>query len=237
MSVTGSTPALAALERLPVLPMRGVVLVPGMVLPLNVVEPAACELVDFIRGRDLLLGVPLLRPNERDAAGSPAFEAVFGLARMTLHTPLAADRRLIRLEGLARVRLLRELPRRRGFREVSAAPIADTRPPEPVALAVLRAQLERIAAHSHTFELTLATVLALAEPAALLDAATTCLPCIELLGREGRVVLERFAATTAQLQQQVLAAGSADERVALLCDRASAALARLRGRSPPRLTH
>ena len=40
--------SMTALERLPVLPVSSVVLVPGMVLPLNVIHPAERELVDFI---------------------------------------------------------------------------------------------------------------------------------------------------------------------------------------------
>ncbi len=191
MSVAGSM-ALAALERLPVLPSSSVVLVPGMVLPLNVVHPAERELVDFISERGQHLGVPLLRPQERDAAGNPAFEAVFGLGRMMLHTALAADRRLIRLEGVGRVRLLREHPPERGFREVVAAPLATSRPPDPEALAVLRAQLERIAAHGSAYELALTTALGTEEDLAFLDALTICLPCLELLGREGKALLKGF---------------------------------------------
>ncbi|MBA3546376.1 MAG: LON peptidase substrate-binding domain-containing protein [Nannocystis sp.] len=229
--------ALAALERLPVLPMSSVVLVPGMVLPLNVSGPAERDLVDFIREHDQHLGVPLLRAQERGANGKPAFEAVFGLGRMLLHTPLADGRRVIRLEGVGRVRLLHEHPSRRSFREVAAAPLPDPQPPDPQGLAVLRAQLERIAAHGGAYELALTTALAIPEAPAFLDAVTICLPCLELLGRKGRVVIDDFTDRTTHLQQQSLAAESADQRVALLCARASAALARFRDRSPPRLTN
>jgi Lon protease-like protein len=230
-------PALATLERLPVLPLPGIVLVPGMVLPLNVIEPAERELVDFIRERDPHLGVPLLRPQEREPDGRPAFEAVFGLGRMMLHTRLDDGRRVIRLEGVARVRLVREHPLRRGFREVTAAPLYDPRQPDADALAVLRAQLERIAARHGAYELALTTALAIAEPTAFLDAVTICLPCLELLGCEGRAGIAGFTARTTGLQQQSLAAESADQRVALLSERASAALARLKGRGPPRLSN
>ena len=236
MSVAGSM-ALAALERLPVLPVSSVVLVPGMVLPLNVSRPAERDLVDFIREHDQHLGVPLLRSQERDANGKPAFEAVFGLGRMLLHTPLAGGRRVIRLEGVGRVRLLHEHPSRRSFREVAAAPLPDPRPPDPERMAVLRAQLERIAAHGSAYELALTTTLGIPDDRTFLDAVTICLPCLELLGREGRVAIDDFTDRTTQLQQQSLAAESADQRVALLCARASAALARLRDRSPPRLSN
>lgn len=237
MSVAGSMPALATLERLPVLPLQSVVLVPGMVLPLNVIEPAERELVDFIRDRDPHLGVPLLRPQERDPGGKPAFEAVFGLARLVLHSRLTDGRRVIRLEGVGRVRLVREHPLRRGFREVTAAPLIERSEPDPHTLAVLRAQLERIAARHVAHELALTTALAIGEPTAFLDAVTICLPCLELLGHEGEAMIDDFTATTTQLQQRSLAAESADQRVALLCERASAALARLKGRPPPRLTN
>lgn len=230
-------PALATLERLPVLPLAGVVLVPGMVLPLNVIDPAERELVDFIHERDPHLGVPLLRPQEREADGRPAFEAVFGLGRMMLHTSVGDGRRVIRLEGVGRVRLVREHPLRRGFREVTAAPLLDQHDPDPEALAVLRAQLERIAARHCAYELALTTALAVSEPTAFLDAVTICLPCLELLGPQRASGLDGFTARTTRLQQQSLAAESADQRVSLLCQRASAALARLKGRAPPRLTN
>ncbi len=237
MSVAGSMPALATLERLPVLPLSGVVLVPGMVLPLNVIEPAERELIDFIRERDSHLGVPLLRPQEREPGGKPAFEAVFGLARLMLHTRLGDGRRVIRLEGVGRVRMVREHPLRRGFREVTATPLLESTGPDPNTLAVLRAQLERIAARHEAYELALTTTLAISEPTAFLDAVTICLPCLELLGHDGQALIEGFTARTTQLQQQSLAAESAERRVTLLTERASAALARLKGRAPPRLTN
>jgi len=230
-------PALATLERLPVLPLSGVVLVPGMVLPLNVIEPAERELIDFIRERDSHLGVPLLRPQEREPGGKPAFEAVFGLARLMLHTRLGDGRRVIRLEGVGRVRMVREHPLRRGFREVTATPLLESTGPDPNTLAVLRAQLERIAARHEAYELALTTTLAISEPTAFLDAVTICLPCLELLGHDGQALIEGFTARTTQLQQQSLAAESAERRVTLLTERASAALARLKGRAPPRLTN
>jgi len=229
--------SMTALERLPVLPVSSVVLVPGMVLPLNVIHPAERELVDFIREHDLQLGVPLLRPRERDAGGKPAFEVVFGLGRMMRHTPLDDERRVIRLEGVGRVRMLHEHPPRRRFREVAAAPLLEPGPPAAAGLAVLRAQLERIAGHASTHQHALAPVLAISTATAFLDAVTIGLPYLELLGRERRFMLEGFTDRTTQLQQQSLAAESADRRVMLLCGRVSAALARLRDRSPPRLTH
>lgn len=230
-------PALATLERLPVLPLSGVVLVPGMVLPLNVIEPAERELVDFIAERDPHLGVPLLRPQGHAPDGRPAFEAVFGLGRMMLHTRLDDGRRMIRLEGVGRVRLVHEHPLRRGFREVAATPLLDRSDPDPTALAVLRAQLERIAARHGAYELALTTALAIRETTAFLDAVTICLPCLELLGAERQSGFDGFTARTTGLQQQSLAAESADQRAALLCQRASAALARIKGRAPPRLSN
>lgn len=218
------------------LPLSSIVLVPGMVLPLNVIHPAERELVDFILARDQHLGVPLLRPRERDADGKPAFEVVFGLARMMLHTPLPDGRRVIRLEGVGRVRLLHEHPARRRFREVAAAPLHQPPPNDPEGLAVLRAQLERLAAHGSAHQLALNTVLAIPEALAFLDAVTICLPYLELLGREGRVAIDDFTGLTTRLQQRSLAAESADLRVMLLCERAGAALGRLKARSPPRLT-
>ena len=50
------------LSTLPVLPLPNVVLLPGMMLPLNVHEPRDRELVDFVRQTGQHIGIPLLRP-------------------------------------------------------------------------------------------------------------------------------------------------------------------------------
>jgi Lon protease-like protein len=228
MSASGSMPGEEALETLPILPLSGVVLVPGMFLPLNVVEPRQLALVDHLRTHAPRLGVPLLRPHVADAAGQPAIEPVFGLARLVSAVGLPDGRRLIRLEGISRVRLVREHPVRRGFREVEVAPLPEVGEPGVEEMAVLRAQVERIAEYRSPYQDAIAAVLSISEPTAFLYALTTCLPCLELLARDAREPMPDFAAHAACLQQRSLAAGSLGERVALLGGCTMAALLRMR---------
>ena len=50
------------LASLPIFPLPNVVLLPGMVLPLNIFEPRYLDLVDFVRTHGQHIGVPLLCP-------------------------------------------------------------------------------------------------------------------------------------------------------------------------------
>lgn len=220
--------ALESLPDLPILPLSGIVLVPGMFLPLNVVDPRQLALVDHLGVGASRLGVPLLRPHATDAASEPAIESVFGLARLVSALELPDGRRLIRLEGLGRVRLVREHPARRGFRAVEAVLLPEVGEPDAEAMDVLRAQVERIAGYPGPYHDAIAAVLTIAEPAAFLYALTTCLPCLELLARGEHEAFPDFTAHTAQLQQRSLAAESLAARVALLGECIGAALQRMR---------
>ncbi len=241
-SAMGPLPEPEVLACLPVLPLANVVLLPGMMLPLSLARPAELALVDAARSGGRHIGVPLLRPRPEAADGRPPpFEPVFGVGRLVAHSELPAGRRLIRLEGIGRVRLACELPTSRGFREVVADPLVEEMPDDHEALAVLTAQFERVARCTGDLEPTLRTVLTLADPRERLYALTACLPHLELLVhdedsaarredsaavREGGVTDDFHA--RAMLLQRSLEATSTDERVRFLCERATEFLRAIR---------
>lgn len=134
------------LRALPIFPLPNVVLLPGSVLPLNVFEPRYVDLVNHVLKNGQYIGVPLLRPGfQADYEGSPKVESVFGVGRLISHQRLADGRWFIRLEGQARVRMVREIECTSRFRQVEAELLPEESPNDDVQLDVLRAQLERIA--------------------------------------------------------------------------------------------
>lgn len=225
------------LASVPIFPLPNVVLLPGMVLPLNVFEPRYLELVDFVRANGQHIGVPLLCPASAALAGPPAFEPVFGLGKLIFHVQLPDGRRIIRLEGVCRVRMQREHPSTHRFREVAVAPLHEPQPLDSEQFSVLRAQVERIAQFcGEDGESLLASLLTMADPRAFLYTLTAFLPSLELLAaHEGDLFADRRALVA--LQQQSLDAESPDLRADFLLKRTNGILARLGQRfsTPPSL--
>lgn len=218
-----STPATEVLAALPVFPLPNVVLLPGMILPLNVFEPRYLELVDFVRTHGQHIGVPLLRPEERTEGGLPAFEEVFGLGKLVAHAVLPDGRRLIRLEGLGRVRARREQPQSHMFREVEVEALSEPHPRDREAVAILKAQVERISRYcGEDGAAALTSLLTLDDTRVLLYALTAFLPSLELLVHDPEEPFERDMLVAQQ--QRSLAAETADERALLLVERATVIL-------------
>ena len=225
------------LASLPIFPLPNVVLLPGMVLPLNIFEPRYLELVDFVRTNGQHIGVPLLCPASAALDGPPAFEPVFGLGKLIFHVQLPDGRRIIRLEGICRVRMQQEHPSTRRFREVAVAALQEPQLNDNEQFAVLRAQVERIAQFcGEDGESLLASLLTMTDPRSFLYTLTAFLPSLELLvASEGDLFADRRALVA--LQQQSLDAESPDLRVSFLIARTSGILTRL-GRhfaTPPSL--
>ena len=220
-----SIPGTDVLAALPVLPLPNVVLLPGMVLPLNVHEPEYLELVDFVRAHGNYVGVPLLLP-AAPAGEAPALAPVFGLGKLVFHARLDDGRRIIRLEGVGRVRVQRELPRSRGFRELTVTALAETYPTDPERITVLRAQVERIVQYCGEDGEGLQSLLDVRDERSFLYSLTAFLPSLELLVADAAEVANDDRALVA-LQQRSLAAETADERADFLIDRTSRIVARL----------
>ena len=210
-------PGAQVLAALPVLPLPNVVLLPGMVLPLNVYEPRYLELVDFVRQTGHHIGVPLQRPADDDDP-APPLEPVLGLGRLVFHVALPDGRRIIRLEGVGRVRVHREWPRSRGFRELSVVPLGEPRPGDHEQLQELRAQVERIAHRCGEDNEALLSLLGLRDERMFLYSLTAFLPSLELLVRDAADDLADECVLV-ELQQRSLAATDADERARFLLGR------------------
>lgn len=228
MLTARSTPLPEVLAALPIFPLPNVVLLPGMVLPLNVFEPRYLQLVDHVLSEGQHIGVPLLRPRGERAADrrQPAIEPVFGLGKLMSHLRLPDGRRLIRLEGLGRVQLVRELPMTHLFRQVEVTPLPEPPVYDRSSLLLLRSQVERLARLSGAEGDALGSLLALPDPRLLLYALTAFLPSLELLG--GHDVASTAARRAlVDLQQQSLAADSPEERLSFLVDRTATVLRRL----------
>lgn len=114
-------------EIIPVFPLTGSLLLPGNLLPLNVFEPRYRNMVaDALDGDQLIGMVQPLTPRQDNwvaAAQQPENPEIYTigcLGRIEEHEPQDDGRYLIVLRGVARFRVLRELPLQRGYRRVMA---------------------------------------------------------------------------------------------------------------------
>jgi hypothetical protein len=118
-------------ERLPdvlaVFPLTGVLLLPGTVLPLHIFEPRYRHLVQDALEADGVFGMiqPYLpRPDSRPPPGAendaPQLYEVGCAGWIEHHDHTPDGRYMLLLRGLARFRVLEELPPRRGYRRVRA---------------------------------------------------------------------------------------------------------------------
>lgn len=236
MLTARSSPAPEVLAALPIFPLPNVVLLPGMLLPLNVFEPRYLQLVDHVLAGGQHIGVPLLRPRgERTAERQPAIEPVFGVGKLVFHTRLPDGRRLIRLEGLGRVQLVRELPPAHLFRQVETRALPEPPVLDTSTLLVLRTHVEQLARLTRDGGEALRSLLALPDPRVLLYALTAFIPSLELLG--GLDVASPAARRALiELQQRSLAAQTPEERLGFLVERTAALLRHLGdGPEPPPL--
>ena len=133
---------------------------------------------------------------------------------------------IIRLEGVCRVRMQREHATTHHFREVAVTPLPESRPNDSHSVAVLRAQVERIARYCGEDGESLVSLLSLDDPRVFLYTLTAFLPSLELLvAGQGDPSTDRSALVA--LQQQSLAAADADARVRFLIERTSGIVAGL----------
>lgn len=225
-------PSAEVLQALPIFPLPNAVLLPGMMLPLNVFEPRYLALVDHVLARTRMIGVPLLRPGyESEYEGRPAIESVFGVGRMVSHHRLPDGRRFIRLEGLRRVRAVRELAPRAPFRELEAELLPEERPSDAHQLEVLKAQLERISVTLRPEDQQIIeSILGIPDSRTLIYAVAAIVPTLSMMPEP--LVAGRSAFL--DLQQQCLDAETADGRVAYLLEAAASVCGRLQdsGRFP-----
>ncbi len=114
------------LAALSIFPLPDATLFPGAPLPLHVFEPRYRALVRDALAGSKVLAVARLKPGfESDYDGRPPVFDVCGAGRILEHVALADGRYHIMLRGVARVRILRELPPAQEYRVVRAEVIAD----------------------------------------------------------------------------------------------------------------
>ena len=117
-------------ERFPktarLLPLPSLVLFPRVVQPLRICEPRDRELLEAALADDRLIATALLAPGwEHDYEGRPRLLPVACLGRIAAHHCLDDGSSNVLVAGLRRVRLLRELPPTKGFREAEVELLED----------------------------------------------------------------------------------------------------------------
>jgi Lon protease-like protein len=143
-----SNQPLASLADLPIrvrlFPLAGAILLPRAVMPLNIFEPRYLEMVRDAMASDQMIALVQPRHDEDDDSDKPALYGVGAVGRITQYSETGDGRFLIALTGMARFRLVQELPATTSYRqaEVEYAPYAsDWSPADPLA-ATARAHLE-----------------------------------------------------------------------------------------------
>lgn len=104
-------------EQLPIFPLPGAVVMPGVQLPLNIFEPRYLNMVADALAAEHLLG--MIQPSGRDAGGDPPEIYRVGCAgRITSYSETTDGRIVLVITGVCRFQVLEELDERRGYRVV-----------------------------------------------------------------------------------------------------------------------
>jgi Lon protease-like protein len=119
-------------------PLPNLVLFPHVIQPLHIFEPRYRELLEDALADDRLIAMALLSPGwEQDYYGRPPLYPMACLGRVVLHHRLKGGSYNVLLVGLRRVRLVRELPPRRGYREAAVEICEDRYPVQDAAASAL----------------------------------------------------------------------------------------------------
>lgn len=104
---------------IPVFPLAGAIVMPGIQLPLNIFEPRYLNLVQDALGTDHLIGMiqPLTGQEEVEL---PLLHKIGCAGRITSYSETNDGRIVIVLTGVCRFELQRELEERHGYRRVQA---------------------------------------------------------------------------------------------------------------------
>jgi Lon protease-like protein len=110
--------------------------------PLRIAEPRYRDLLLDALSGDRLVAMAVLAPGwESDYEGRPRLCPVACLARVVASQELDHGTYNVLISGIARVRLVRELPPTRTFREAEVAVLADHYPPDETERIALRERL------------------------------------------------------------------------------------------------
>jgi Lon protease-like protein len=123
-----------------VFPLPNLVLFPRVMQPLHIFEPRYCDLLEAAVAGDRLIAMATLAPGwEEDYEGRPAVFPIACLSRVSVYRRLAEGGYNVLMVGLRRIRLLRELPPTRSYREAEAE-LCEDRCPSQEAVARAKAQ-------------------------------------------------------------------------------------------------
>ena len=107
-------------------PLPNLVLFPHVMQPLHIFEPRYRAMMEEAIAGDQLIALALFAPGwEKDYEGRPPLLPIACLGRIATHQRLPEDRFNLLLLGLKRVRLVRELPLTKLFREAEAEVLED----------------------------------------------------------------------------------------------------------------
>jgi Lon protease-like protein len=104
-------------DSLPIFPLSGAVVLPGVQLPLNIFEPRYLAMVQAALATDHLIGMVQPRA-QNDDNEQPALHQVGCAGRITSFSETNDGRIILVLTGLCRFRVRDELPEQDGFRRV-----------------------------------------------------------------------------------------------------------------------
>jgi Lon protease-like protein len=136
---------------LSIFPLPNVTLFPGALLPLHVFEPRYRELLRDAISRRGVMAIARLKPGfEQDYEGRPPVFEVCGVGAVESYAEREDGRFDIALRGLARARIIQELPPLRAFRQVRAQRLEEA-VAEPALVAAWQRKLgslwERLSPH------------------------------------------------------------------------------------------
>ena len=108
------------MARISIFPLPGVILFPGLTLPLHIFEPRYCAMISDCLARDRRIGMIQPRAPGSGAMAQPSLFDVGCLGRIGDVEALEEGRYNVVLEGVARFRVERELAVTTPFRQVEA---------------------------------------------------------------------------------------------------------------------
>lgn len=106
-------------KELPIFPLAGAVVMPGVQLPLNVFEPRYLDMVLDSLSSSHLIG--MIQPTSETMMDEvPAIHRVGCAGRITSYSETTDGRIVMVLSGVCRFQVSKELPEHKGYRRVSA---------------------------------------------------------------------------------------------------------------------
>jgi len=103
-------------RELPIFPLSGAVVLPGVQLPLNIFEPRYLHMVAAALAQDHLIG--MVQPRAESEGEAPSVHRIGCAGRITSYSETADGRIVLVLTGLCRFEIAEELPERDGYRRV-----------------------------------------------------------------------------------------------------------------------